>query len=159
MKYYIAGLDPGSTIGYALIDLDGKLEVVDSFKGSLNDTIFRVSSYGKVLIVGSDVSKISRTIEKFAATLGAGIVFPDHDLLFHEKRKKTKEFLKLQGFKLKNKHQRDALAAALVAYKHYRGLFNKIDNELDDRDRSNEIKREILVKNIPINKAKLLLED
>jgi len=158
MKHYIVGLDPGSTIGFALLDLDGHLIAVDSFKGNLSETISRVCRYGKVIIVGTDVCKIPKSVEKFAARVGAIIVSPNHDLLFHEKRRKTKDYLKFHSITLKDKHQRDALAAALVAYRHYRCLFNRIDNEVVDREISSEVKKIVLMNNISIKQAMRTVE-
>jgi len=157
MRCYILGLDPGSTIGYALLDLDGNLIVVDSFKGTLNEAIEKITSYGRVVIIGTDVCKVSKAVDRIATLTGANIVYPDRDLLFYDKRKKTKEYLKLKNTKLKDKHQMDALASALFAYKHYCNLFNRINNEYDS-EVSENIKREILINNLPIKKAKQNIE-
>ncbi len=153
MEHYILGLDSGATIGYALLDLDGNLVAIDSFKGTLSETIAKVSMYGKILIIGTDVSKISKFVEKFASKVSAIVVSPDHDLHYNEKRKKTKEYLKKYNLKLKDKHQMDALSAALIAYRHFNTLFNKINNEISDKSLLDEVKKEILINNIPIKKA------
>ena len=158
MDGLILGLDPGSTIGYALIDFDGNIVAVDSFKGNLNETISEVMKYGKVLVIGTDVCKVPKFVEKFASLTGAQIVKPDYNLFYHEKRKKTKEFLKRLDTKLKNKHERAALAAALIAYRNFNGLFNKIDNEYE-KGTSNKIKKIVLEENIPIKKAFRKIKD
>ena len=152
MDCYIAGLDPGSTVGIALLDLDGNLVHVDSFKGDLYEAIKRATQFGKILVVGTDVCKVPRFVEKFAIKVGARIVVPDYDLLFHEKRKKTKEFLKNLDIKLKDKHQMDALAAALIAFRQYNGLFSKIDSKVGV-NMSRKIRELVLVEDIPIRKA------
>src|SRR3989344_5117596 len=128
MNGYFVGLDPGSTIGYAVLDLDGNVISIDSFKGSFADTIRAVTKYGKVLAVGTDVKKVPKFVEKFASKVGAKVIAPNYDLLYYEKLKKTKEYMKKNKIKLSDRHQMDALASALVAYKHFMVLFNKIDN-------------------------------
>ena len=158
MDYYIAGIDPGTTIGFALLDLNGNLVTVDSFKGTIDDVFSLASYYGKIIIIGTDVSNVSKTIEKFASRIGALVVSPDYDLMHYEKRKKTKEFLKLHNYKLKDKHQMDALAAALIAYRHFSSLFNKIHNELSDKELTYAIKKEILLNNTSIKRARQRIE-
>jgi len=153
MDGYIIGLDPGSKIGYAVLDLDGNLVEVDSFKGDLDNTVKRISKYGKILLVGTDVMKIPKFVRKVSSQFGAKIISPEYDLLFYEKRKKTKEYLKKLDIKLKDKHQMDALAAALIAYRRVGGLFNKIDNEIKDESISREVKKIVLDEGISIKHA------
>ncbi len=158
MDYYIAGLDPGTTIGFALLDLNGHLVAVDSFKGTIDDVFSLASRYGKIIIVGTDVSKVPKTLEKFASRIGALLISPDYDLMHYEKRKKAKNFLKRYDLKLKDKHQQDALAAALIAYRHFSSLFNKIHNEFSDEEITYAVKKEILLHNTSIKKARQRVE-
>ena len=64
--------------------------------------------------------------------------------------------MKNKKIKVKNKHELDALAAALIAFKHYQPLLNKIDNHLNQINKNylnKQIKNTVLVKDIPIKKA------
>ncbi len=55
-KYAFVGIDPGTTIGEAMIDLEGKpIEVFSSKNYSLSDAIEKIIACGKPLIVASDV--------------------------------------------------------------------------------------------------------
>ena len=153
MDGYIVGIDPGSYVGYAVLDLDGCLVDIGSSESNLSRTILEVSKYGKVLLIGTDVTKVHKFVKKVAVQLGAKVISPEYDLLLQEKRKKTKEYLKKMDIKLKDMHQVDALAAALVAYRHVRGLFNKIDNEIFDDCLSRNVKKIVLSENIPIKHA------
>ena len=152
MDSLILGLDPGNTIGYAALDFDGNIVAIDSFRGNLSEAISRVNKHGKVIVVGTDVKKVPRFVEKFSSKTGAQLISPKYNLLLQEKKKKTKEFLKDFDMKLKNRHEVAALAAAIIAFKSVNGLFNKIDNEYD-KDISNKIKQIVLCENIPIKKA------
>ena len=157
MESLILGIDPGSTIGYAVLDLDGKLVKLDSLRNSdLNKTVSKINGLGKVVAVGTDVSPVPKFVDNFASNFGAKIIEPKNDLQLRYKKKLTKEYLKDKNIKVKNKHELDALAAALVAFKHYQPLFNKINNHLNQINKeylNKEIKNTVLRKEIPIKRA------
>ena len=153
MDGYIVGIDPGNKVGYAILDLDGNLVEISSFKGNISKILLEISKYGKVLLIGTDVMKVPKFVKKVSVQLGAKVISPEYNLLLREKRKKTKAYLKKINTKLKDMHQLDALAAALVAYRHVKSLFNKIDNEIKDEKISKEVKKIVLVENIPIKHA------
>ena len=153
MDGYIVGIDPGNKVGYAILDLDGNLVEISSFKGNISKILLEISKYGKVLLIGTDVMKVPKFVKKVSVQLGAKVISQEYNLLLREKRKKTKAYLKKINTKLKDMHQLDALAAALVAYRHVKSLFNKIDNEIKDEKISKEVKKIVLVENIPIKHA------
>lgn len=157
MESLILGLDPGSTIGYAVLDLDGKLIKIESLRnGNLNKAIYKINKLGKIIAIGTDVNPVPKFVNKFASNLGAKIIEPKEDLQLKYKKKLTKEFLKNKKIKVKNKHELDALAAALIAFKHYQPLFNKIDNHLNQINKNylnKQIKNTVLINDIPIKKA------
>lgn len=164
MEFLIVGLDPGATVGYAILDLDGGLVEVNSFKGNLDQAVKIISNKGKVIIIGTDVMNTPKFIQKFSARINAKVIVPERDLLYIRKKKLTKEYLKDKELKLKNKHEMDALASALFAYKSFKGLFNKIDNEIslflgrkalgkESEEVSSKVKKLVLVEQIPIKKA------
>lgn len=157
MESLILGIDPGSTIGYAVLDLNGKLVKIDSLRNSdLNKAVSKISGLGKVIVVGTDVNPVPKFVDKFASNFGAKIIEPKDDLQLKYKQKVTKEYLKNKDVKIKNKHELDALAAALIAFKHYQPLFNKIDNHLNQINKNylnKKIKNTVLIKDIPIKKA------
>lgn len=157
MELLILGLDPGSTVGYAALNLNGQLVKIESIRNSdLGKTISRVNKLGKIVAVGTDVHPVPKFVNKLASNLGANIVEPKDDLLLKYKKRLTKEFLKDKEIKLKNKHELDALAAALAAFKHYKPLFNKIDNHLNQINKlylNQKIKNTVLTKNISIKEA------
>ncbi len=157
MESLILGIDPGSTIGFAVLDLDGKLVKIDSLRNcDLNKAVSKIRGLGKIIAVGTDVKPAPKFVDKFASNFGAKIIEPKDDLQLKYKHKVTKEFLKNKKIKVKNKHELDALAAALIAFKHYQPLFNKIDNHLNQINKNylnKKIKNTVLTKEIPIKKA------
>ncbi|MEK6922835.1 MAG: DUF460 domain-containing protein [Nanoarchaeota archaeon] len=153
MNGYIIGLDPGSKVGYAVLDLEGNLIEVDSFKGGIDRTISEIHKHGKVLLIGTDVMRVPKFVKKVSSQLGARVIAPEYDLLYCEKKKKTNRYLRKINIKLKDRHQLAALAAALIAYRQVKGLFNKIDNEIKDESVSSKVKSLVLIENIPIKHA------
>src|SRR3989344_812120 len=157
MDSLILGLDPGSTIGYAILNLNGELIKIESLRNSsIDKTISKVNELGKIVIIGTDVSPVPKFVDKVASNLGAEVIEPNESLLLKYKNKVTKEFLKDKNIKIKNKHELDALAAALIAFKHYQPLFNRIDNHLNKINKNylnNKIKNTVLTKKISIKNA------
>ncbi len=108
----IVGIDPGTTVGYAMLDVEGRLLVTDSAKEiSIGDLISKVIEKGKPILVGCDKKKTPQFVDKFKTKVGAKVVSPKEDMKYKEKRNMTKLF------PFKNKHQMDAIASALYAWK------------------------------------------
>ena len=152
----IAGLDPGTTFAYALLDLDGRPVVVDSVKEHSQQSIVKdITHHGRILVLGSDKKGTPDTVSKIAAQTGARIIEPDHDLSVQEKRDLTR------SDKPGNSHERDALAAA---YTHYRSIAQTIvkirkfiEREgLDDM--ANEITLLVIRHDINVRHARELLD-
>jgi len=125
----IIGIDPGTTLGYAMLNADKKvLEINSSKELNMSSLIKKSNELGNPLIIGTDKKKIPHFVNKFAAQFNAKIVSPKEDLSVDEKNKLT------QDYKLNN-HERDALAAALFAYNNYEKLFSKIEYHLKEFDK------------------------
>jgi len=117
----IAGIDPGTTAAYALLDMEGNLlEAASAKELGLNEMIARVSARGLPLIVSTDKAKVPDFVQQFAAKTGAKIFSPREDVKAEEKRKLTSSFF------LENIHQSDAVASALLAFNSYSSLLTKI---------------------------------
>ena len=155
----IMGIDPGTTKGYAVLDLKGNLIRITSSKQlSLNSIIKETISIGKILVVGTDTNPVSSFVEKYSKQIGAKLVFPDNKLSLKSKRRLVDGFLKNSKvfIKIRNKHEKDALASALYAHKRLKSLFIRIDNYLksiNKEELSNEVIERVLLKNIHIKRA------
>lgn len=152
----IVGIDPGTTIGYAILDLKGNVKKIKSKKGlTLSSLIFEIIKEGKILIVGCDVNPVPSFVKEFCRRTGAKVIYPDQDLLVKEKRKLARDLTS-------NRHERDAYVSALLAYKKVRPLLDKVDLFLK-RDNKQEyvdiVKERILKeKSNNINSALVYLE-
>lgn len=155
-KLLIAGIDPGTTTGFAVLDIEGKLIHLNSSKQlDLNSLISKIINLGKVVLVGTDKSKVPHLVESFATKLGARIISPEEDLKVDEKRKIT------NNFKFNDEHQGDALASALFAYKETKALLDKIDFFVEEHkkyDIKNRIKELVIIKKISIKSTVDIVE-
>jgi len=117
----IAGIDPGTTVGWAVFDLTGRFVAAGSRKElDLDSLVAKLTSIGKIIIVGSDKAKIPSFVQEAATKLGAKVIGPLQDIRVDEKRKMTSEH------SFNNSHEMDALASALLAFKKVNPLLNKI---------------------------------
>jgi predicted RNase H-like nuclease (RuvC/YqgF family) len=153
-KYFILGVDPGTTAAYCLLSLDGNVKLLRSRKGlTRSDMIREVYETGIPVIVASDVPQAPHLIEKIASTVNAVIYTPAKVIPVAEKQ----EFARLYGnnVRVRNAHERDALTAAIYAYRSIQPKLQQIDRMIrEDQlviDR-NHLKA-LVIKGTPINEA------
>jgi hypothetical protein len=134
-KLLIAGIDPGTTVGYAALDTSGMPIMVSSAKGiGLDKLVQEITKEGRVIAVGTDRKKCPLLIERFAAKVGARLIKPKEDISVREKDRLTRG--------ARNEHERDAIAAASFAYKELRPLLEKI-SVFAKRKKSEKIEDEV----------------
>ncbi len=156
-KDIIVGIDPGTTKGYALLDLKGNLLKLDSSKHTSHETLLKdITSVGNPVIISTDVIPTPKLVRKIATATGAKIIHPETSLDTKRKRKLTSPY----GRELKkenlDKHKLDALAAANYAFKRVRGQLERIKIVLDQQNKSyleENITSLVLTKNISIHHA------
>jgi predicted RNase H-like nuclease (RuvC/YqgF family) len=148
-KYTIVGIDPGTTIGIAIIDLNGKpVEVFSAKNYSISDAVARIISHGSPLIVASDVTPTPAMVKKIGSMFAA----PGHDL---DESLSTEEKIALtkgEGYEYKNAHERDALAACVNAFKHYKKKFAQVQKKTPAGVNAEEVKA-LVVKGVSISAA------
>jgi len=116
----IIGIDPGTTVAWAALDLEGRPLLVSSQRnGSASNLIAALSKKGRALIVGTDKAKCPSLVQEVATKLGGVVVTPPQDLKVEEKR----EMVRVQTA---NAHERDALASAQFAFKKMQPLLGRI---------------------------------
>ncbi len=162
-RLLIAGIDPGIVAAYALLDLNGNLISISSERHLTQSNLTKeIIKHGKIFIIGSDVYQCPNLTARIARSIGAKVTSPDHDLKYLEKIKIVNNFLKnnKQFIKLNNQHEKDALAAALYGLKRINNLIKKIKDHLEQNNKEyllEEIKRKVLLENIPITTAVKML--
>lgn len=147
----IVGIDPGTTLGYAAVDVNGRIVVLRSSRELDRDkAISELNSLGTVLVVATDKAKVPGLVSEVATRLGARVFSPDKDLLVKEKQELA------GGYACQTSHEQDALAAALVAFRKYERLFSRIDNFLKEKQRAdlgNAVKLLVVRRGIGIRSA------
>lgn len=131
LKPIIVGVDSGVTNAYAIFDINGSLIRAVSARGiDTADIALDIIRYGKVCLVGVDVRPSTAFGKRIASCFGAKLVVPRRRLSVKEKR------ILARGYLLKNKHEADAVAAGLNAYKKARKLLNAVDVRLKKRGKA-----------------------
>jgi hypothetical protein len=151
IKALIVGIDPGIGTGIAILDLNGNLLHLSSRRDEHKSKLIRdIIDHGSAFIIAVDVFPAPKTVEKIASSLGALMWVPRRSMTNAEKSKTIKafkkEYRKATGgreLKLGDKHEKDALAAALRAFKTNRTFFIKVRDALR-KDRAEGLLDEIV---------------
>jgi len=155
-KLLIVGVDPGTTLGYAVLDIKGNVVKVRSSKQlKLSSLISEIINLGRVIVVGTDKAKVPGFVQLFSVKTGGKVIRPKEDLKVSEKRELSFEH------NARNDHETDALASALFAYKEIGGLFKKIEVFVERNNKSSikdKIIELVITKNISIKHAVDIIE-
>jgi predicted RNase H-like nuclease (RuvC/YqgF family) len=120
-RYLIVGIDPGTTTAVAALDLDGNLlHLASSRQMNMGDIVESLYRVGKPLIIASDVQEMPYSVEKIRRAFSAVAYTPKQDVSVESKVELT------AAFSYGNDHERDALSAALDAYRQYRHKFQNL---------------------------------
>jgi len=145
--YIIAGIDPGTTTGIAALNLKGDLVALLSARAmSPPDVIEWLADRGKTLIVATDVFPTPGAVEKVKRSFSAVLYSPGSDIPSEEKIALAREY----GYK--NDHERDALAAAVSAYKRYKNKFQQVEKKCPPGLDPEEVKA-LVVRGLSIDQA------
>ena len=155
-KKLIVGLDPGITCGLAVLSLKGDVLHLRSQKGLTRGDLTRiVAGLGVPIIVAADVRPEPEFVKKFASSLDAFLFIPEYSLQVLEKQELAQEFSAKSRVDVKNAHERDALAAAAKAFRHYKNKFEQIEAYASDNHLSlplDEVKA-LVVRGRPLTDA------
>ncbi|MGZ7096635.1 MAG: DUF460 domain-containing protein, partial [Methanobacterium sp.] len=150
---------PGLTVGIAILDLNGNVISSKSFKEiSRSEIIKHIISYGKAVLVATDVYSPPKMVRKLASILNSKIYSPSRTLTVSSKIEIVDSYLNeiSSSNSPDNAHERDALAAAIKTYKHYQKKMDQIERRTEKLGLSNaeidEIKS-MVIKGCPISKA------
>jgi len=160
MKRIIVGIDPGTTAGIAALDIQGNLVLLKSIKNATHGEISKaIIDAGKPVIIASDVSPLPKMLEKVAASFAAKVMFPEERLTRVDKLNIAEKYSKEVSPEKKlwsNRHERDALAAALRAWRSKRHLLMKLEADVSGMgsERANKIIECVLLKGRPIEECR-----
>ena len=138
-RYLIVGIDPGTTTAVAALDLDGNLlHLVSSRQMTMSDVIEALYKVGKPLIIASDVQDMPYTVEKIRRAFSAVAYTPRQDVSVETKVDITAPFA------YANDHERDALSAALDAYRQYRHKFQNLVKRIPPGHDLDEVRARVI---------------
>jgi predicted RNase H-like nuclease (RuvC/YqgF family) len=152
-KLLLVGIDPGTTVGYCIFDLNGNLIEINSKKNlPFSSLVSILIEFGIPLIVSCDKTPAPKFVQKLAVKLGSKLIKPEENISVKEKRELTIPFKE----KIKNIHESDSLVAALFALDKIKPLLKKIENalkkrnklELLDKVRETAIKQDLAISDI-----------
>jgi predicted RNase H-like nuclease (RuvC/YqgF family) len=161
-RYFILGIDPGSTAAICLLTLDGRIHRLVSGKSLTRaDIIRQVYEQGIPVMVATDVTPVPHFVKKIASTVNAELFVPKREIAVADKQELAREFS--DGIKIRNAHERDALTAAVYAYRSIQPKLQQIERMIRDEqlvvDR-NQLKA-LVIKGMSMKEAtaSLLYED
>ncbi|MEA4958072.1 hypothetical protein SDC9_48872 [bioreactor metagenome] len=177
----IVGFDPGLTVGIAILDLNGNLLFLSSYKEiSKSEIIKTIMKFGKAILIATDVENSPKAVRKLATSLNSKIFSPKNDIPVSYKIELVNNFLRNNGnfieenipfnesinnqkishnYKRNNyknptdyssnvngnknikktaitnidgsvdAHERDALSAAILAYKNYENKLKQLERK------------------------------
>ena len=159
------------TAGVAILDLSGVILSVNSFKEASRAEITKhIISFGRTVIVATDVHQPPRLVKKMATSLNSKIYAPYRDLAVSAKnemvdnyiysgdnRQLTRRSRDIEPDLIpQNAHERDALAAAIQGYKKYQKKLEQIEKRALNLEIPSEMVDEVkimVINEIPITKA------
>ncbi|MEM4633665.1 MAG: DUF460 domain-containing protein [Candidatus Anstonellaceae archaeon] len=122
-NYLIVGIDPGSTVGVALLDFSGKKIATKSFLGGgISEAARFIEQHGTPSLVACDVANAPEMALRLASYFSCKAFCPQKDIREEEKRKIA------HGEELSNSHERDAYVAAIFAYRQNANNLRQIDS-------------------------------
>jgi len=128
VKKLITAIDPGITCGAAVLTLDGNLVFVGSKREwTHQDLLQTILDLGDTVVIASDVSPAPELVEKISKSLNAVLFTPIIPLSASEKELLARTYAEQHELKLRNKHEVDALAAAIKAHQHFKNKFEQIE--------------------------------
>ncbi len=138
LRRLIVGIDPGLTVGLSIMDLNGRILKIGSYREASRGQIIReITNYGKPSLICVDVYPYPSYVEKISSTLNSKLYTPRSVMTVSEKNEISRKLAMQQGVNVKNAHQRDSLASAYKGYVKYRAEFEKIEQKYYDQyDRS-----------------------
>ncbi len=134
-RYLIVGIDPGMETGIAAIDLSLRLVLLESSKeldrGSI---ISKIKSVGVPVMIATDKNPPPDSVKKLASVLGVPLYTPPRSLSVAEKEQLV-EWLRRRTRReiaVTTTHERDALAAAVKAYRSFERKFLEVERRIQE---------------------------
>jgi hypothetical protein len=138
-KHTIVGIDPGSTVAVAVLDINGNVLGVRSRKGwSFSEVVEHIHSLGNPVLIATDRANPPEYVSKIKSSFNAVLYTPREDMSIERKNTLTKTY------RVFNDHERDALSAAIEAFNSYKSKLLNIEKRVPAGFDSELIKAQII---------------
>ncbi len=131
----------------AVVSLDGEVLKVESRKHWPRGDLVEKIAFHSPEVIACDTNPTSGFAQGLKRSFGARLLFPKKSMTEYDKQRMASK----TGLKLKNKHERDALAAALKAYHQLENKLRQVEKharkkspEKRDKKFVNEIRKRVL---------------
>lgn len=128
--FMIAGVDPGTTVGVAVIGIDGQVLFLNSYRNVRFSKVIKDLSEFSPVMIASDVTPVPSYVRKVSAAFDAVLFCPPEDIPVTEKTELT------SIHSPKNDHERDALAAAMKAFAQFLPKIRKAKRLVEENEQS-----------------------
>jgi len=129
----IVGVDPGTTLGLAALDLEGHLLMLTSGRNlSRNDVVNILLGIGVPVLMASDRVIAPHLVSELASSLGIRTFLPSQEVAAQEKKRVVEEASSRFETYAVDEHQTAALYAALKAHAHFKNLFQEVEDAVQD---------------------------
>lgn len=150
-KRLIIGVDPGMETGISIVDLEGNVLHLFSKKSLTRGEITNIIiQFGIPALVCADVHPIPIMVKKIASLFNAKISSPIHELKQVDKKSLIKNYVQDQKV---NSHKRDALSAAIYAYRKYEENFHRVDKDHELTRKQKQIAKILLIRDFSLKKS------
>ena len=135
LRPIIVGIDAGMTAGLAVLDVEGRVLHLGSYKEvDRGEIISVISKLGRPILVATDVKDSPQLVRKLAAQLGAQLYTPDYDLAVVEKEELSARATEGSEVRPRTPHERDALAAAYRAFLEFKSKLAQVESYVSTID-------------------------
>lgn len=128
-RFLVAGVDPGTTVAFAALDLNGRVVKVASEKNAGKEWVVEgIHSAGTPVAIACDVVPAPEFVVKIAAAFNCKLFTPNKNLTEEEKRRIAGNAV------FSNTHELDALASAVNAFHFLENKFRKVERVLSEKN-------------------------
>ncbi len=128
------GIDPGMSVGLAVMDLEGRILSLQTIRrASRSEIIEAIVEHGYPVIITTDTFPTPKSVQKVAQMVGARLLTVRETMRVDEKNRLVREFSEREGIRVGSSHERDALAPLIRIMMRYKNLFKKADAYVRER--------------------------
>jgi len=153
-RYAIVGIDPGSTIGVAAIDLSGKRIYAGSFRNEgISEAARIIEQHCTPSLFACDTNPAPEAAQRLASYFSCRLSVPRQNVREEEKKSMAR------GAGVENAHERDAFSAAVLAWRQHQNRLRQIDALEGLPQAEKERVKHLLLRGVRVQDAFMMLRE